>query len=522
MSTLNIVLIIQLIIMLGLSIFITLTVSDKTKQNAIDHMKAITDERAAIIESFVQNAEKTLTYYSKGKEIVDMFKNPTKPEYKAAAQAYTEAFGKEIEYNEGLWSGLLTTEVMTHSSAPQNPKVIGMVTRSKRDADGNVVTDENGKQVPDDARVNQLLDALKTAGPNGVYNTGIIISPASQKQCLSLYKGVFDGDNLIGFVGLGIFTEGLIDTLDKIPLSGIENSFYNMVNVKDKTYIFNVDSAKIGSEPEHKELVDLCDKYAERTDADNGDFEYSQDSKSYVSIYSYMPQYGWILTIDDETSEVFSLMRTMIIYLSIFAFIILCLTVVFYFITKRQQKINEKLVSTIAKANRTKKSLNTAMFKDVLTGANNRISLSMDIDKIDQNSGEPYFFAMFNIINFSEINSQYGNDSGDRILVRAVEDMKEFFEEEQIYRTGSDKFVVAVKTQDGMPLNEGMLEKVNNALRQMSVPEKLEDGRSIYPKYRVAVIKKTRGIDLSVVTVLKDMSAKSGEASYGMIDIREM
>ena len=56
----------------------------------------------------------------------------------------------------------------------------------------------------------------------------------------------------------------------------------------------------------------------------------------------------------------------------------------------------------------------------------------------------------------------------------------------------------------------------------MLVPERLDDGRTIYPKYKVAVIKKNKGIDTSVVTSLKDMTNKKGEAAYGMIDYKDM
>ena len=59
-SALNLVLILQIIVMLGLSIFITLTISKKTKENAVQHMGSVTDERAQIIETYVKNAENTL------------------------------------------------------------------------------------------------------------------------------------------------------------------------------------------------------------------------------------------------------------------------------------------------------------------------------------------------------------------------------------------------------------------------------------------------------------------------------
>ena len=49
---------------------------------------------------------------------------------------------------------------------------------------------------------------MSNAG-NGVYNTGIIISPATRKQIVSMYKAVYDDDNNpIGLVGLGVYTNG--------------------------------------------------------------------------------------------------------------------------------------------------------------------------------------------------------------------------------------------------------------------------------------------------------------------------
>lgn len=113
-------------------------------------------------------------------------------------------------------------------------------------------------------------------------------------------------------------------------------------------------------------------------------------------------------------------------------------------------------------------------------------------------------------------------EAGDRLLVRAVEDLKEYFGEEQIYRTGSDEFVVAVKSVSGIPTEKEFVDKVNIVFRQMLVAEKLDDGRAIYPKYKAAIIKMNGNIDLSVVTILKDMTNKTGEATVGMIELRDM
>lgn len=500
-SSLNRVLIIQLIIMLVLSVFITTTVSNRTRTNSIEHMGAITDERAHIIENYISNAEKTLISFSKADQVMDILTDPEDHENMINAQAYTKTFGDDIDNLEGIYISQWDTTVLTHTTT----NAVGITTRS-----GDALE--------------QLRNTLISKG-DGVYNAGIIISPATGKQIVSMYKAVYNkSGEPIGLVGLGIYTEGLIQTLDNIPIRGIENSFYSMVNVNDNKYIFNVDKELVGTEVERQDLVDLCDKIKNLDVPESDYFQYKQDGKNYVSIYSYMPENGWLLMIDDSTSEVFALTRTMIIYLGIFVITILGLIIVFNTISKRQAVINEKLASTIAKNNQTRKSLNMAMFKDVLTDVNNRISFSMDIEKLNESEEKkPYYFAMFNVCEFSEINTRFGNDAGDRILVKIVDVLKDVFPDQTIYRTGSDEFVVAIPVDNGNPTEETVLDNVNTAFRQLLVPEDLGNQKTVYPKYKIAVVKRsTNNINSSIVAVLKDMTNKTGEASYGLIDYRDM
>jgi len=375
---------------------------------------------------------------------------------------------------------------------------------------------------PDRDKLGQLQSALVN-GDRGLWNAGIIISPATQKQIISMYIAVYNEKNEpIGLVGLGIFTEGLVQTLDAVPVRGIENSFYSMVNVKDGKYIFSRDANTIGTEADNENIVRLCEQFKQSTDNSTGEFEYKFDGKTYVSSYSLIQKYGWIVFLDDYKSEVFSLTTTMFIYLSIFGFVILSLIVIFNIMTKRQAKINEKLVSTIAKNNLTKKSLNQAMFTDVLTNVNNRIRFSMDVETASGDRSKNYYFMLFNIADFSGINSQFGNDSGDLMLVRTVNILKESFPESGIYRTGSDEFVIMLPAEGEMTSSDALIDKVNTVLRQLVVPESVERYGTIYPKYKIAVIKKSGTIDTSVVTVLKDMTNRTGEASYGMIDYQDL
>lgn len=517
-SMLNTVLIIQLILMIGMSVFITITISNKTRDNAREHMSAISDERAHIIENYISNAEKTLRNFSKASQVRDLLEygktydyhklvdpdlkdsspDPEAQRLQQAAQQYTEEFGNDIDNLEGVWIGSWETLVLTHTNAP----VVGMTTR--KDAD----------------KLKQLQDSMLN-GDNGLYDAGIIISPASQKQIVSMYIAIYDDNNQpMGLVGLGIFTDKLINSLDEIPIRGVENSFYSMVNVSNGQYIFNVDKDKIGQAADKQEIKDIVADLAGTAVEVTDTFEYKENGKTYVSIYSYMPKKGWLLMIDDYKSEVYSLTNTMTIYLGVFGLVVVGLIIVFNFISKKQEKINQKLVSTIAKNNLTKKSLNTAMFKDVLTNVNNRISFSMDAEKMSGSA--QHYFMMFNICDFSNINIRFGNDSGDLLLVRTVETLKEFFPENCIYRTGSDEFIVTLPAEGENTNSDTVIDKVNTTLRQLVVPENVDRYGTIYPKYKIAVIKKSGVIDSSVISSLKEMTNNTGEAVYGMIDYRDM
>ncbi|MBR4627244.1 MAG: diguanylate cyclase [Ruminococcus sp.] len=483
-STLSLILILQLVIMIVLSVIITATITITTKKNAIEHMQTITDERAHIILNYVENAEKTLTYYSKAEQVTNLLADPTNADKKAKAQAFTEDYSSAIDNVEGLWIGTWETECLAHT----NPGTVGLVTRPK-------------DKVPE--KLKELQDAMKAAG-DGVYNIGIIISPATGKQIVSMYKAVYGSDgNPIGFVGLGIFTDQLVSSLDALSIKGIENSSYSMVNVKDGKYIFNDDAELIDTVAENSDIQKLCEKYSGRKESGDGDFEYKKGSKKYVSIYSYMPEYGWLLMLDDTRKEVYSLTYDLRIYMVIFAAVLVGLMIVFSFITKKQQKVSEKLASAITKNNKTKESLYTAMFKDVLTEASNRIAFSMDMDKVKNAENlKPHYFIMFNITDFSRVNYRFGNEMGDWLLVRTVDMLQKGFKDAKIYRTGSDEFVIAADATKTS--KEDIIKTVNTIFESLNATRTTPHGKQTF-KFKAAIIKKSKDFNLSIVAVLKDM-----------------
>lgn len=156
----------------------------------------------------------------------------------------------------------------------------------------------------------QLQDAMLAA--EGVYNTGIIISPASKQQIISMYRAVFDeNDQPIGLVGGGIFTAGLKEILRELPINGMENAKYYLINTNTGEYIFHEDEAMVGQPVEDEYLLeaweacknDLTGFY----ENDNGD----------IYAFNNMLDRGWVFVLTDTADEIFATVNVVRLILTV-------------------------------------------------------------------------------------------------------------------------------------------------------------------------------------------------------------
>ncbi len=522
-STVTVILIVQLVVMAALILIMTISVGRLTRENALNHMATITDERAQIIQNYVVNSEKTLRSFSKASQVKDLLelskkmdlhelvdeenhgyapdayeKYPEEMKILEAAQAYTVDFGNDVDNLEGFWIGSWETLVMTQT----NPAVVGMTTRT------------------DPERLKQLQDGMLN-GNDGLYNAGIIISPATNKQILSMYIEVKDDNgDPIGLVGLGIFTDQLVNNLDSMAIRGIDDFSYSMVNSADNKYIFNSDKSLVTQEATNSDVR----SFAAARPSQPGSFEYKgADGKDYVSTYTYIRDYGWLMMLDAPKSEVYEMTSRMIVFVVIFGILILGLILVFSFLNKRQEAANRKLSKQIQKTEKTKESLSTAMFMDILTNVSNRVSFSMDLEKITPSKDHPYYFSMFNILDFSSINTAYGNDAGDAILVNTADILRESFPDGTVYRTGSDEFVVAVSAADNSQTSyQQMLRQTKDAQGKLMGPQSTPGG-VVTATYKITMVKKSDELNSSVITILKDIANKQpSKTLFGQIQLIDL
>ncbi len=307
------VLIAQAAVFLVLFLFINTSLSYAMNSSAESSIKTAAVDRSEIIENYIKSTEDTLTAYLKAQQIYDLLSDSSNEEYVAAAQKYTENFSKDLSNLEGIYASNWGTQMLTHT----NSKVVGKVTR------------------PDEEKRKQLHDAITAT--DGVYNTGILISPASGQQIVSMYKAVKnDAGEYIGLGGIGIFTDGLVDKLNGLGLEGMPSAQYYLVNVKTGEYIFHPDAEKITTVAEEQFVTDIIAKVKD-SDGEICDYiKYKESGTEYIAAFNSISSQGWVFIMSDNTKEVFASsnnLRVILLLICIFSAIVL--SVIVYIVIKR-------------------------------------------------------------------------------------------------------------------------------------------------------------------------------------------
>lgn len=319
--------VVQLIAFTGLFLVINAFVSSSLYQDAVDNMKTASRDRAQIIENYVQSTEDTLIAYLKAQQIYDLLRNLDDAESVATAQKYTEEFGKDISNLDGIYASSWDTMTRVHT----NPAVVGKVTRT------------------DEGRRNQLHDALLAT--DGVYNTGIMISPATGEQIISMYKAVREEDGtVLGLGGIGIYTSGLVEKLNRLPLTGLDNAEYYLLNVNTGEYIFHPDTEKIATVADEAYISEIISAVKGSSATVTDSIRYNSGG-DHIAAYTYMEETGWVFILADRSSEVMAsayTLRVVLIVISIasMAFLTLWVYLVVHHLIvplKRVEKAAEKL-----------------------------------------------------------------------------------------------------------------------------------------------------------------------------------
>ncbi len=256
--------------------------------STVNTLETSLEARTRVVENYIQEGEAILKAYAQAPIVRELLKDPENPALQEKAQNYTLDYFGTLSNWEGLYIGDWSTKVLTHPAPP----VIGKVMR-----EGD--------------RLKELQDAMLSS-ESGVYNAGIIVSPASGQLIVSMYAPVFDESGKpIGYVGGGTMASGLKEVLDSMNVYGLDNAKSYMINVKSRTYIFNENEELMGQEITDGFALDTITSITEKPEETRREFYFKDESgKQNLAMYQQMEGRDWAIILTDSKSEIYSSAKT--------------------------------------------------------------------------------------------------------------------------------------------------------------------------------------------------------------------
>lgn len=164
--------------------------------------------------------------YASAPIVKDAILHPNDSSIQAKAQQYTLDFFGSVDGWEGMYICDWNSKVLTHPNAP----AIGMVLR-----EGD--------------RLTSLQNAMLSS-ESGVYNTGIMTSPASGQIIMSIYTPVLDNGKPIGFAGGGFYVSSIASELSDVSALNLGTAYVYIVD-PEGTMLHHPDQSKIGNPVEN-------------------------------------------------------------------------------------------------------------------------------------------------------------------------------------------------------------------------------------------------------------------------------
>lgn len=260
-------------------------VSSVMEEQVLQEMNDAAKTRSEIVEQYVQAAESYLIGFGQSLELKEVLNKPNNTSIVSEAQGYTESYGGVNPNMENIYLADYNSVVLT-----------------------SVVKGPIGKALREGDALQQLRDAVFDS--NEIWNTGIMASPSTGLQVISMYYPIYNGSKPLGYVGGAIYVEDLKNTLNALQESEDNKTDYMLLDAATGTYIFCADESKIGTPIEEENILKVIEK-AKGEQGANDFYEYQENGRKMLSVYQYMPARNWVLVIMTEHDVAFASINQM-------------------------------------------------------------------------------------------------------------------------------------------------------------------------------------------------------------------
>ncbi len=188
-------------------------------------------------DTITDNNKEKLKAFTTAPILKEALLNPDDPAIQASAQQYTLDFFGKLDGWEGLYLADWNTKVLTHPSTA----IIGKTLREGDSLKG-------------------LQNSMQSAA-DGVFNTGILVSPASGQNIMSMYAPIIVDGKPLGFAGCGFYVQGIAEKISDVSALGISGSYVYFVD-KGGTMLHHPTPEKIGQPVENAAVKQLLAEIA--------------------------------------------------------------------------------------------------------------------------------------------------------------------------------------------------------------------------------------------------------------------
>ena len=238
----------------------------------------VIDDVGTSFDALCASNKAALKAYTSAPIIKEALRVQDNPIISLRAQSYTLDYFSKLENWEGIYLADWNSTVLAHP----NNGVIGMTLR-----EGDSLT---GLQ-------NSMLNS-----PDGVFNTGIITSPASGQLIMSMYTPILDDDGTpLGFAGCGFYIKNIAELITDVSDLNLSSAYIYIVD-KEGTMLYHPDESKIGNPVENAAVKGLVAKLSagEHPAPDVISYEYKGANKYAAYYIGEGDHYIAVLTADED------------------------------------------------------------------------------------------------------------------------------------------------------------------------------------------------------------------------------
>ena len=276
MILLLLVLVPTITVSMSLSVVMYNMTSRELRASMNNSMVSYITEMGIAYDNTTETAKTIMGTFASNPDVISYLKNQDDTELGEKVQEYTKNYFGQLDGWEGIYLANWESKVLSHPT----DSVVGRVMR-----EGD--------------RLKQLQDSMLSS--DGVYNVGIINSPASGQLIMSMYMPVMDGNVPLGYVGAGTYVHDNIRPLDNADNIGLESAYTYVVD-NHGTILYHPDSGKVGGMSENEALLEVLANLGNADSKKTGTISYVYNGvKKHAAYYVGEEQhYVAVFTADDR------------------------------------------------------------------------------------------------------------------------------------------------------------------------------------------------------------------------------